>query len=230
MRARCLIMIGLLALAACGKRKKEAVPESEAPASPVASGPVAALALADLPATTRVIIGVSIPRIAASTLMRRLLTEAMARDADIRPRIDALLGRCQIDLPRDLTDVTIAKGAATDEVAILAAGHFDAKAIVACVHAEVNDAGSAFRAGALLGVVCNAGAYTHTSVALHDAVKGAGVPVVEVHISNVHAREPFRHHSYLSPVAAGIVVGFGIDGYALAMQALARRGAAPQPG
>ena len=94
----------------------------------------------------------------------------------------------------------------------------------------IHDAGSAFRAGALLGVVCNAGAYTHTSVALHDAVKGAGVPVVEVHISNVHAREPFRHHSYLSPVAAGIVVGFGIDGYALAMQALARRGAAPQPG
>ncbi len=94
----------------------------------------------------------------------------------------------------------------------------------------IHDAGSAFRGGALLGVVCNAGAYTHTSVALHDAVKGAGVPVVEVHISNVHAREPFRHHSYLSPVAAGIVVGFGIDGYALAMQALARRGAAPQPG
>jgi 3-dehydroquinate dehydratase-2 len=76
----------------------------------------------------------------------------------------------------------------------------------------------------LLGVVFNAGAFTHTSVALHDAIKGSGVPVVEVHISNVHGREPFRHHSYLSPVAQGIVVGFGIDGYALAIEGLARRG------
>jgi len=87
----------------------------------------------------------------------------------------------------------------------------------------IHEAGAAFRAGTLRGVVFNAGAYTHTSVALHDAIKGAGVPVVELHISNVHAREPFRHHSYLSPAAAGIVVGFGIDGYALAMEGLARR-------
>ena len=87
----------------------------------------------------------------------------------------------------------------------------------------IHEAGAAFRAGTLRGVVFNAGAYTHTSVALHDAIKGAGVPVVEVHISNVHAREPFRHHSYLSPAAAGIVVGFGIDGYALAMEGLSRR-------
>jgi 3-dehydroquinate dehydratase-2 len=87
----------------------------------------------------------------------------------------------------------------------------------------IHEAGAAFRAGTLRGVVFNAGAYTHTSVALHDAIKGAGVPVVELHISNVHAREPFRHHSFLSPAAAGIVVGFGIDGYALAMEGLARR-------
>ncbi len=87
----------------------------------------------------------------------------------------------------------------------------------------LHEAGAAFRAGTLRGVVFNAGAYTHTSVALHDAIKGTGVPVVEVHISNVHAREPFRHHSYLSPAAAGIVVGFGIEGYALAMEGLARR-------
>jgi 3-dehydroquinate dehydratase-2 len=87
----------------------------------------------------------------------------------------------------------------------------------------IHEAGAAHRAGTLRGVVINAGAYTHTSVALHDAVKGTGVPVVELHISNVHAREPFRHHSYLSQVAAGIVVGFGIDGYALAMEGLARR-------
>ena len=94
----------------------------------------------------------------------------------------------------------------------------------------LHEAGSAHRAGALLGVVFNAGAYTHTSVALHDAVKGCGVPMIEVHISNVHAREPFRQHSYLSPLAAGIVVGFGIDGYALAMQGLARRAAAARAG
>ena len=64
---------------------------------------------------------------------------------------------------------------------------------------------------------------THTSVALHDAIKGSGVPLIEVHISNVHARESFRHHSYLSPVAAGIVVGFGVDGYVLAIDGLLRR-------
>ncbi|GEL21939.1 3-dehydroquinate dehydratase [Pseudonocardia sulfidoxydans NBRC 16205] len=73
------------------------------------------------------------------------------------------------------------------------------------------------------GVVLNAGAYTHTSVALHDAIEAIDVPVVEVHISNVHRREPFRHHSYLSPVAAGIVVGFGVAGYALAIRGLATR-------
>ena len=67
----------------------------------------------------------------------------------------------------------------------------------------IHEAGIAFRGGTLLGAVFNAGAYTHTSVALHDAVKGAGVPTVELHISNVHARESFRHHSYLSAVAAG---------------------------
>jgi 3-dehydroquinate dehydratase II len=75
-------------------------------------------------------------------------------------------------------------------------------------------------------VVCNAGAYTHTSVALHDAIKGTGLPVVEVHISNVHPREAFRHHSYLSPLVAGIVVGFGVDGYALAIDGLLRKGRA----
>ena len=87
----------------------------------------------------------------------------------------------------------------------------------------VHEAGAAQRAGQLLGVVFNAGAYTHTSVALHDAIKGSGATVVELNISNVHAREAFRHHSYLSPAAAGIVVGFGIDGYALAIEGLARR-------
>ena len=69
-------------------------------------------------------------------------------------------------------------------------------------------------------VILNAGAYTHTSVALRDASKGSGARVIEVHISNVHSREEFRHHSCISPVVAGIIVGFGIAGYRLAVQAL----------
>jgi 3-dehydroquinate dehydratase II len=73
------------------------------------------------------------------------------------------------------------------------------------------------------GIVLNAGAYTHTSVALHDAIKAVPVPVVEVHISNVHQREEFRHHSFISPVAAGIVIGFGTDGYRLAVEGLIAR-------
>ena len=87
----------------------------------------------------------------------------------------------------------------------------------------IHEAGRGHGEGTVAGVVLNAGAYTHTSVALHDAIKGSGARVIEIHISNVHAREPFRHHSYLSPAAAGIVVGFGIDGYALAIEGLARR-------
>jgi 3-dehydroquinate dehydratase II len=90
----------------------------------------------------------------------------------------------------------------------------------------IHEAGRWQAADRLAGVVLNAGAYTHTSVALHDAVKGTGVAMIEVHISNVHAREPFRHHSYLSPAAAGIIVGLGIEGYGLAIDALAARGAA----
>ena len=73
------------------------------------------------------------------------------------------------------------------------------------------------------GIVLNAGAYTHTSVAIHDAIKAIRVPVIEVHISNVHQREEFRHHSYISPAAAGIVIGFGIEGYRLAVLGLIRR-------
>jgi 3-dehydroquinate dehydratase-2 len=84
-------------------------------------------------------------------------------------------------------------------------------------------AGRRVKAGELVGVVFNPGAYTHTSVALHDAIKGAEVPVIEIHISNVHAREAFRHHSYVSPAALGIVIGFGIHGYALAIEGLLRK-------
>jgi 3-dehydroquinate dehydratase-2 len=72
------------------------------------------------------------------------------------------------------------------------------------------------------GIIINPGAYTHTSVALHDALKASGKPVVEVHLSNIFAREPFRHHSYVSPVAAGIISGFGPHGYLLALDAIHR--------
>ncbi|TVR59819.1 MAG: type II 3-dehydroquinate dehydratase, partial [Gemmatimonadales bacterium] len=70
------------------------------------------------------------------------------------------------------------------------------------------------------GFVLNAGGYTHTSVALRDALVGVGRPFVEVHISNTAAREPFRHHSYLSPVALGVVFGFGVRSYLLGLRGL----------
>jgi 3-dehydroquinate dehydratase-2 len=85
----------------------------------------------------------------------------------------------------------------------------------------LHQAGRDQAAGELVGVVFNAGAYTHTSIALADAIKGASVSVIELHISNVHAREEFRHHSYLSPVAKGVIFGFGVKGYALAIAAFA---------
>lgn len=75
--------------------------------------------------------------------------------------------------------------------------------------------------GVHAGVVFNPGAFTHTSIALADAVSGIQLPVVEVHISNVHARESFRHHSYLSPVAAAVIVGAGTNGYRLGIAQLA---------
>ena len=68
------------------------------------------------------------------------------------------------------------------------------------------------------GVILNAAAYTHTSVGIGDAVKGITTPVVEVHISNIHAREEFRQHSYISPNASGVLFGFGLKGYDLAIQ------------
>ena len=84
----------------------------------------------------------------------------------------------------------------------------------------IHEAGAAVKAGASIGAVLNPGALTHTSVALHDAIEGASLPVIELHISNVHAREEFRHHSFVSPVARGIVVGFGVHGYLLALRGL----------
>ena len=70
------------------------------------------------------------------------------------------------------------------------------------------------------GIVLNAGAYTHTSVALHDCIRSLQCPVVEVHISNVHLREEFRHHSMISAACKGIICGFGLDSYRLAVESL----------
>ena len=70
------------------------------------------------------------------------------------------------------------------------------------------------------GIILNAGAYTHTSIALHDAIKSITAPVVEVHISNVHRREEFRRRSMISPACVGVICGFGLDSYRLALEAL----------
>ncbi len=71
------------------------------------------------------------------------------------------------------------------------------------------------------GIIINAGAYTHTSVAILDALKAFDGPVIELHISNVHARESFRHHSFISARADGVIAGFGTEGYALSLQRMA---------
>src|SRR3712207_4349081 len=81
---------------------------------------------------------------------------------------------------------------------------------------EATDAGDA--------IVVNPGAWSHTSVALHDALAAVGAPVVEVHISNIHRREEFRHHSYVSRVADGVIAGLGVHGYVVALQWLVLRG------
>jgi 3-dehydroquinate dehydratase-2 len=71
-----------------------------------------------------------------------------------------------------------------------------------------------------IGVAINAGAYTHTSIALHDAIRAISIPVVELHISNVHAREEFRHKSMIAPAVKGVICGFGPHSYILALNAL----------
>ena len=86
--------------------------------------------------------------------------------------------------------------------------------LVDCVHEA--------RVKGVAGIILNAGAYSHTSIALHDALMGVKIPTVEVHISNIHARESFRHHSVISPVARGVIAGLGVEGYADAIQAIVR--------
>lgn len=86
----------------------------------------------------------------------------------------------------------------------------------------IHEAGRLHAQGQLAGLIINAGAYTHTSVALHDAIKGTGVACLELHISNVFAREAFRHHSHISAVARAVMCGFGVQGYPMAVQAVAR--------
>ena len=82
------------------------------------------------------------------------------------------------------------------------------------------------KAAGIGGILVNPGAYSHTSVALRDAFLGVALPFVEVHLSNIYARETFRHHSYLSDIAAGVIVGLGPVGYELGLEALLRRLAA----
>jgi 3-dehydroquinate dehydratase II len=86
----------------------------------------------------------------------------------------------------------------------------------------IQEAGPEVQAGRSIGAVFNPGAFTHTSVALHDAIEAVRLPVIELHVSNVHNREEFRHQSWISPVARGIIVGLGVHGYPIAMRALHR--------
>jgi 3-dehydroquinate dehydratase-2 len=79
------------------------------------------------------------------------------------------------------------------------------------------------------GIILNAGAYTHTSIAIYDAVKTVGTPVVEVHISNVYTRETFRHHSMIAAACRGVIAGFGMTSYRLAVEALRDAKTQPRP-
>ena len=104
-------------------------------------------------------------------------------------------------------------------IAAAKAAGFSAECIQSNHEGDLVDAIHAARDTAV-GLIINAGAYTHTSVAIRDAISGVELPAVEVHISNVHRREEFRHHSYLSPVCDAVIVGAGIHGYVMAVSYL----------
>jgi 3-dehydroquinate dehydratase II len=84
----------------------------------------------------------------------------------------------------------------------------------------IHETGADVKAGNSIGAVYNPGAHTHYAYALRDAIEGVSLPVIELHISNVHARDEFRHHSVISPLARGVIVGFGVLGYTLAINGL----------
>ena len=109
------------------------------------------------------------------------------------------------DINRELTQIATEAGATLQT---LQSNHEGV--LIDRVHAARTD-GTDF-------IVINPGAFTHTSVALRDALAGVAIPFVEVHLSNVHRREPFRHHSYFSDLAEGVIVGLGAQGYALALR------------
>lgn len=112
---------------------------------------------------------------------------------------------------KDVEDMCVARGKDMGlDVVCMQSNHEGA--IIDAIHAAKGVHG---------GIVLNAGAYTHTSVALRDAIASVELPVVEVHLSNIHARETFRHHSHIAPVALGQIAGFGALGYDLALQVLA---------
>ncbi len=150
MRACRSILPIFLVLAACGKRKDEARPATPAAAQGDA-GARLTLGVEALPATTRVILGISVEKLAGSPLARRLLAEALARDPELRPRIDSLLARCQLDVVRDVSSVTIAMGLPED-VAVLARGRFQPAAMQECVRAETAD-GTVFMTQAEGGLI-----------------------------------------------------------------------------
>ncbi len=108
-----------------------------------------------------------------------------------------------------------------DEIrAIAADSSYAVRSFQSNVEGELVDALHAAARDEVAGVVFNPGAYTHTSIALRDAISATSLPVVETHLSNVHARESFRHTSMLSAVCLGVIVGFGRDSYRLALDAL----------
>ncbi|WP_028956521.1 type II 3-dehydroquinate dehydratase [Sulfitobacter sp. 20_GPM-1509m] len=112
---------------------------------------------------------------------------------------------------KDVEDMCVARGKDMGlDVVCMQSNHEGA--MIDAIHAAKGTHG---------GIVLNAGAYTHTSVALRDAIASVELPVVEVHLSNIHARETFRHHSHIAPVALGQIAGFGSQGYDLALQVLA---------